>query len=716
MRLACDTGGTFTDLIVEDEGTWRMYKAPTDAADPVAGVLAAIELAAADRGLSVQALLSKCSTFVHATTHALNAVLTGRAARTALLVTQGHPDVLTLREGGRPDPFDFTVAYPKPYTPRALTFEIPERIDARGGILQPLDEAATLAICEQLRAQDVGAVAVCLLWSPVNPVHERRIGELLEQHLPGIPYSLSHRLNPVPREYRRASAACIDASLKPLMRCYMGSLARRLESAGFRGRVLVVTSKGGAMDAAEVAQAPIHVLNSGPSMAPVAGRAYAQVQSGARDIIVADTGGTTFDVSVVRDGTIALTRELWIGPPLLGHLTGFPSVEVRSVGAGGGSIARVDEGRVLHVGPLSAGARPGPACYGRGGREPTVTDAAVVLGYLDPAMFLSGAMSLDVEAARGAIARVAEPLHMSLEDAAAAVLELATETMAQAIVDITVARGLDPAAATLVAGGGAAGFNIVSIARRLGCPRVLAPETSAALSAAGALLSDLVTEERGMLYTSTRSFDWRGVNELLDGLQERCAEFMRRGAEPSRPVEYSCFAEGRYADQAWEIEIPLPISRMSSAQDAAALREVFDREHERLYAYSDPGSVVEFVGWRVSAACRLHGGEPNPVAPDAVESNPIEPDPADSSGVETDRSTGRPERAGRRQSARPQRVAHREVYLGGRTLAVPVHWLQAMAPGAVHEGPAIVESCLTTVVIDAGRFLRCERAGLVIEL
>lgn len=685
MRLASDTGGTFTDLIVEeDDGAWRMHKSPTDASDPVSGVLAAIALAAADRNEPVREFLGRCSTFVHATTHALNAVLTGSAARTALLVTEGHPDILTLREGGRPDPFDFTVAYPEPYTPRALTFEIPERINSQGEIVTQLDERAVVAICERLREQRVGAVAVCLLWSPVNGVHERRVGELLEEHLPGVPYTLSHRLNPVPREYRRASAVCIDASLKPLMNKYMGSLTGRLEEAGFRGRVLIVTSKGGVMDAQEVARAPIHVLNSGPSMAPVAGRAYASVHSGARDIIVADTGGTTFDVSVVRGGAIALARELWVGPPLLGHLTGFPSVEVRSVGAGGGSIGRVDEGLVLHVGPLSAGAHPGPACYGRGGFEPTVTDAAVVLGYLDPQLFLNGSMPLDLVAAKRAMARIAGPLNMSVEAAAAAMLELATETMAQAIVDITVSRGLDPSAATLVAGGGAAGFNIVAIAKRLGCSRVLAPETAAALSAAGALLSDLVTEERAMLFTSTRSFDWQGVNALLVRLRERCEQFMQRCAETGAPVVFSYFAEGRYADQAWEIEIPLSMSRMTSQEDATALRQAFDREHERLYAYSDPQSVVEFVGWRVSAACRLHSGEPGRVA-----------------------SAG---------SAKVREMERRNVYFGDRAVAASVHQLDAMHPGNVYVGPAIVESSLTTVVIDAGRFFRSERAGLVVEL
>ena len=237
----------------------------------------------------------------------------------------------------------------------------------------------------------------------MNPAHELRVGELLERHLPGVPYTLSHVLNPSLREYRRASSTCIDASLKPLMGSYLGGLESRLRDAGFGGRVLVVTTQGGAMDAADMASAPIHSINSGPAMAPIAGRAYAQADSGVDTAIVADTGGTTFDVSLVRGGRIPWTRETWIGQPYRGHMTGFPAVDVKSIGAGGGSIAWVDEGGLLHVGPKSAGAVPGPVCYGAGGTEPTVTDASVILGWIDPAYFLGGTMSLETEAAGNAI-------------------------------------------------------------------------------------------------------------------------------------------------------------------------------------------------------------------------------------------------------------------------------------------------------------------------
>jgi len=255
--------------------------------------------------------------------------------------------------------------------------------------VQPLDEAAVLEVIRALVDRQVEAVAVCLLWSIANPTHELRVGELLSKHLPGVPYTLSHRLNPTLREYRRASSTAIDASLKPIMTTYLRSLSGRLREAGFAGRLLMVTSNGGILDADAVAEAPIHAINSGPSMAPVAGRYYA-LQAAADTAVVADTGGTSYDVSLVRRGSIPWTRETWLGRPYVSHMTGFPSVDVKSVGAGGGSIAWVDDGGLLYVGPQSAGSVPGPVCYGRGGIQPTVTDAALVLGYLDPEFFLRG--------------------------------------------------------------------------------------------------------------------------------------------------------------------------------------------------------------------------------------------------------------------------------------------------------------------------------------
>ncbi len=551
MRFACDTGGTFTDLIVEEPGgRIHMYKSATTPSDPVQGVLNALELAATDQGITLKDFLAKGEMFIHGTTHAINAIITGNTAKTALLSTQGHPDVLVLREGGRSEPFNQTVPYPEPYIPRALTYEIPERISSNGQVLMALDEAATRKILSQLRDNEVEAVAVCLLWSIVTPEHELRVGEMIEEALPGIPYTLSHQLNPTLREYRRAIAASMDASLKPLMGAYKSGLTHRLSEAGFKGHVQVLTSHGGMMDGQALAQAPIHAINSGPSMAPVAGRHYSRIDGLDEDIIVADTGGTTYDVSLVRGDTIPWTRETWIGQPFRGHMTGFPSVDVKSVGAGGGSIAWVDAGGMLHVGPKSAGASPGPACYDKDGSAATVTDAALVLGYIDPDYFLGGTVPLRADLANDAIDnQVAEPLGLTRSEAAAAIMEVATENMVQAITDITVNQGIDPANAVLMGGGGAAGLNSIFIARRLGCRKLIIPEVGAALSAAGALMSDLSSEFRSMYFTISDNFDYGKVNQILQSLGAQCREFADTTGAGAIDHHIEFTVEARYRHQ-----------------------------------------------------------------------------------------------------------------------------------------------------------------------
>lgn len=669
MRFACDTGGTFTDLIVEDDhGGLHMYKAATTPADPVKGVLDALALAAEDMDLPLADLLARGDMLIHGTTHAINAIITGNTAKTAFLTTAGHPDILVLREGGRIEPFNFVAPYPEPYIPRALTFEVPERIDSAGAIYTPLDEAAVVAIAAELKAREVEAVAVCLLWSIYNPVHELRVGELLEEHLPGVPYSLSHRLNPVLREYRRASSTAIDASLKPLMSRYLGGLTARLGEAGFSGRTLVLTSQGGMLDAGDLAQIPIHAINSGPSMAPIAGRHYARLDSDAPNVIITDTGGTTYDVSLVRQGRIPLTKETWIGQRFRGHMTGFPSIDIKSVGAGGGSIAWVDAGGLLHVGPQSAGAVPGPVCYGAGGVEPTMTDACLTLGYVDPDYFLGGTMQLDAGAAARAIEdKVANPLDISVQDAAAAIVSVATENMVQAIADITVNQGIDPADSVLIGGGGAAGLNSVFIARRLGCPTLLIPETGAALSAAGALMSDLTNEYRATFFTTSGEFDRPGVNRVLEELREQCQIFIDGpgASAASHAIEYT--VEARYASQVWEIEVPLDNGAFTDDAQLAALVEDFHAMHEQIFAIRDPGSVIEFVSWTATARCRLREGD-----------------------------GGRLESGGGRTVSGGRKIYFSDA---GEVEAV-LYDFETMAPDVEHQGPAIIESPFTTVVAD----------------
>ena len=607
MRFACDTGGTFTDLIVENsDGTLSMYKAPTTPEDPILGVLQSLELASEDRNISLSKLLSSGEMFIHGTTHATNAIVTQSTAKTALLTTAGHPDILVLREGGRIEPFNFLVPYPAPYVPRALTYEIPERIDSLGNIVTPLEDRAVLAAIEDLKRQDIEAVAVCFLWSITNSVHEQRVGQLLSENLPDVPYSLSHVLNPTLREYRRASATAIDASLKPLMTKYMGSLTQRLAEAGFNGRTLVLTSQGGMIDAEELATQPIHAINSGPSMAPIAGRHYAQKEVSEPNAIIADTGGTTYDVSLVHRGRIPRTRETWIGQQFRGHMTGFPSIDIKSVGAGGGSIACVDQGGILRVGPQSAGAVPGPVCYNIGGTEPTLTDAALVLGYLDAEFFLGGALKLHLESARSVIKnKVAGPLGFGIPEAAAAIVSVVTENMVQAISEITVNQGIDPADAVLIGGGGAAGLNSTWIARRLGCPSVLIPETGAGLSAYGAMISELSREYRTMFFTTSANWDEDGVNKVLGQLRNRCQAFVDgpgAGAIESS-IEFS--VEARYAGQVWEIEVPLATTNFEDPADLSRLIKDFHATHQEIFAINDPDSIVEMVGWTSSVSCRL---------------------------------------------------------------------------------------------------------------
>jgi N-methylhydantoinase A len=637
----------------------------------VRGVLESLGQAAAHFGLPLAAMLGRGTLFIHGTTHAINAIVTGNTAKTAFLATEGHRDILVLREGGRMEPFNFTVPYPDPYVPPALSFEVPGRIMADGSERRPIDDQAVGKIVERLRDLEVEAVAVCLLWSIVNPAHELRVGELLDAHLPRVPYTLSHRLNPSLREYRRASSAAIDASLKPLMQTYMGGLTARLRDAGFGGRVLIVTSQGGVMDVHEIAEAPIHLINSGPSMAPVSGRYFARLDENADTAVIADTGGTTYDVSLVRRGNIPLTRETWIGQPHRGHMTGFPSVDVKSIGAGGGSIAWIDSGGLLHVGPQSAGAIPGPACYGWGGSAPTVTDAALVLGYLDADFFLGGSIRLDTGAARAALAeRVATPLNLTIEDAAIAVIGIATENMVRAIVDITVSQGIDPKNAVLIGGGGAAGINSVSIGRRLGCPRVVIPQVGAALSAAGAMMSDLTSKWSRTFFASSDAFDFAGVNAVIDDLEAQCKSFICGPGKDSLEQSIEVSAEARYRDQVWEIDVPLPFRRFESAGDIAAFVERFHAVHEDVFAVRDPGSIIEVVGWTATVRCQLREN-------DAAALAPRDGDAA-------------------RDGARPAYFA------GNGWLTAAVRSFEAIACGEYLSGPLIIESPFTSVVVDPG--------------
>ena len=681
LRLAADTGGTFTDLVVEGGAQGlRFFKRPTTPDNPIEGLLDVIGAAGQTFDASPRSLLARVDLFVFGTTRATNAIVTGATAQTALLTTKGHPDILLFREGGgRTSLFDYEQEYPDPYIPRSLTVEVPERIGADGAVITPLDEESVRSSLQGLASRGVEAVAVSLLWSIVNPDHELRMGELIRQHLPEVPFTLSHQLNPSLREYRRTSSTAIDASLKPVMSRFFSDLEQRLRSEGFSGRLLIMTAAGGVLDASTVAEAPIHSIGSGPAAAPVAGRHFAQVDASADTAIVTDAGGTTFDVSLLRRGQIPWTRETIVGHPTYGFITGFPSVDVKSVGAGGGSVAWVDSGGLLHVGPESAGADPGPASYGRGGTKPTVTDACVVLGYLDPDYFLGGEMQLRVDLATEVITRdVATPLGLALDEAAAAVLNLATERMVQAIEEITLNQGIDSASGPLIGGGGGAGLYAVQLARRLSSPVVVIPEVSAALSAFGALLSDLRQDYSINEVMSTDAFDYDRARGVLAQLQRLCDAFIADSGTSAVATECLFSVEARYPHQVWEIEVPLRTTEFNSPNQVEQLRQDFHATHRELYAISDDDSEVEVVAWRAQVRCSLR----------AVEMSTQATVNADAEAVV------------------------RDAYFSGLgRVQATVRKLVSVAPGERLAGPAILESPVTTIVIDPDAYAERLQSG-----
>jgi len=680
-RISVDTGGTFTDVVVTSTaGGFTIGKALTDRKRAFASVEAGLAVAAEQLGTTVKALLADTAVFLYGTTRATNGIVERKIARTAFLTTEGFPDILLLKEGGKAEPHNLRMEYPDPYVPRRYTFEVRERINAEGGVEQALDEAALRGLLGSLAARGIEAIAVCLLWSIANPAHELRVGQLIEEMLPGVPYTLSHQLNPILREYRRASSTAIDASLKPLMQKYLSDLESDLRAAGYANDILVSTSFGGVMHLADVVKRPIYLVKSGPAMAPIAGLAYAEAEGLPKDVIVCDAGGTTFDVSLVRDGAVEFSRDTWLGPQWTGDNLGMASVAVHSIGAGGGSIAWVDPGGLLRVGPQSAGSEPGPACYGRGGDQPTVTDAAVVLGHFDPQHFLGGRMELDEAAARRVVGGIAEALGQSLERAAWAIIAVANENMIEAIKELTINEGIDPAESVLIGGGGAGGLNIVPIAQELGCRTVLGPRTAGALSASGMQYSDIITEAGASKLTASDGFDYAGVNAALASIDARLDEFATRLRERGiTQMEKRYYVEARYRFQVWELDVEVAGSRFESQADVDAVVAEFHRVHERVFAVHDLANAVECLNWRGRLIAHVK-------AP-ALE----------------------PGKAGAQARARPDRV--RKAYFGDGHVDTAIYLGEQLPAGAEIAGPAVIEEATSTLVVYPGAVARVSAGG-----
>ncbi len=663
-RVCIDIGGTFTDCVVSDDAQdLRIFKTPSTPGAFEQGFMNALALAAEGCGLALPDFMARVERIVHGTTVSTNALLEGKHAAVGLICTHGFRDILTLREAPRKPPFRWRLSYPEPFVPRPRTRGVRGRIDTTGTERAPLAENDVLAAVEDFRQLGVEAVAVCLLWSVVNGEHERRVGEIVRAAWPEVPVTLSHRLNPIAREYRRGVSAAIDAALRPVVSAYVQALERGLRESGYQSELMIANCLGGMMPPEEIAERPIYSVMSGPTLAPVAARRLAD----APDLVVVDMGGTSFDVSAVRDGQLVISPEAMLTEF---DMLGIPKVDVRSVGAGGGSIAHVDAGGLLRVGPESAGADPGPACYGLGGTRPTVTDADVVLGIIDPDYFLGGRMRLDRDAAERAVGTIADALGIELAAAARAIASTVDHTMIAAIEDITVQEGIDPRESYFVAGGGATALHMGQMARVLGVTGYMVPKFSAGLSAFGGLISDIVWEETATLVTDAARFDLDGVNGLLAALMERGRAFLARAgiAESGQRFEYAYL--GRYQYQSWEIEVPFAARDGAlAATDVAGLADAFHRMHERIYTIKNEDDLVEFTTWKVRA-----------IGPAATDLAPA---------------------SGAAPAREARAYGERRVHLPGRVgdATVPVYRGDDLAPGHRVAGPAIVEEATTTVLV-----------------
>ena len=662
---ACiDIGGTFTDCVVYEHGAGlNIFKSPSTPGGFERGFINVLRLAAEHYGHDLGRFLEQVDSIVHGSTVATNALVEGKSAPTGLICNAGHPDILTLREAPRKRAFDWKIDYPEPFVPRNRTCEVSGRIDSLGNEITPLREQDVRDAVAYFKKCEVEAIAVCFLWSIVDGSHERRVREIVHAEWREIPITLSHELNPIPREYRRTISAAIDASLQPIVSSYVNNLNEVLRESGFKNELLMANCVGGMMPPEEMIRRPIYNVMSGPTLAPIA----AQNLTTEPDVIVIDMGGTTFDVSAIRDSQLIVTPEAMIGKDLLG----IPKVDVRSIGAGGGSIAWVDVGGLLRVGPRSAGARPGPACYGAGGVEPTVTDANVVLGVIDPDYFLGGRMKLDQAAAEAAVSKIAVQLGIGVIGAAYAIHTTSNHNMIVAIEDITVNEGIDPRDSYLVAGGGATACHIGEMANVLGIKRFMIPSFSAGLSAYGGLISDIRWEEIATLHTDDRRFARNEVNALLAALLERGHEFLARAGVPPGKRRYEYFFQGRYEYQSWEIDVPFTVKgdRLED-DDLAKLVAQFHQMHERIYTIKDEDDVVEFTTWKVRAIGDVGG--------------------AGRGGADRPAQSGALARKGARQ-----------VYLNDRggLVELPVYDGGGMGAGARIEGPAIVEEETTTILL-----------------
>ena len=673
LRIGVDVGGTFTDFLVVDEaGNAAIHKTSTTPEDPSIGFFRGLEKAAAGHGVGLDEFLQQVETIVHGTTITTNAVLTGGGANTGFITTQGFRDVLNMRRGLKERQFE-KYAPPPALIPRRHIRVVQERINVSGVVLTPLNEDDVRSAARYFREEGIEAIAISFLWSFRNPAHELRAREILEQELPGIYVSLSTEILPQIRLYERNSTTALNAYVGPVLTRYIARLLEQLETRNFTGKLLIMQSNGGVMSPQVAQRFASNTLLSGPAGAPMAGVFYGHTH-GCKNVITIDMGGTSFDVALVKDAEPGVTTEGMIGE----HRIASPILDIHTIGAGGGSIAWIDRGGLLAIGPKSAGAAPGPACYGRGGEQPTVTDAQYVLGYLDPAYFEEGELQFDAQAARAAIDRhIAQPLSLDLVQAADGIYQLVNNNMAAALGVVSVERGYDPREFVLVVAGGAGPIHAAAIARELEIPLILIPRESSVFCAAGMLISDLKHDYVRTYATDIDRVDTAQVTALFAEMTQTARDTLHAEAVAAQRVEIRYAADLRYVGQFNEVEVALPDAGEVTHGTLRELCDAFHLKHDSLYGYSMPGAAVELINLRITARGRT-----------------------------TKPAQERHEQHG--AAAAHARLRSRNAWFDGGFVETPVYDGLALVNGNRVAGPAIVVQPTTTIVIPPDFMLLCD--------
>jgi N-methylhydantoinase A len=673
--IAVDVGGTFTDLaLARTDGRRHTAKVPSEPADPSAGVLAALAAVAAELGITRPDVLGRCDRFVHGSTVATNAVLTRRLARVGLVTTAGFRDSLEIRRGLRDDQWDHRAPWPPVLVPRSLRRGVRGRVGSDGGELDPLVRADVDEAIGVFRDHDVEAVAVCLLHSYVNPAHEEVVAELLRREWPGALTTVSSELVPHLGEYARTSTAVVNAGLVPLVGAYLTRLAESLRAMGLGAPLLMLQSNGGTVPVEAVGARPVDLVLSGPA---AVGGAAQRLSSDGDALVTMEIGGTSCDVAVAVGGSVPVVDRLEVG----GYHLDVPAVDVHSVGAGGGTIARVDAAGFLGVGPDGAGADPGPACYGRGGTAPTATDAHLVLGRLRPGPYAGGSVVLDDGLARRAIGeQLAEPLGIGVEEAAIGLLTVLEEHLRHAVETITIQRGRDPGSMAMVAAGGAGGLHGSQVARALGCRRLVVPAEAGVFCALGMLDSDLRRDVSRSVVGRLDRLGATGIVELLVDEQRRADLLIASEWPAGVDVTSSWYADLRYPGQMWSVRVTVDAS-----MSTASLRAAFEAEYRRLYGHVQPDGELELTG--VGVVARGGIGSVPTVVLDTID--------------------------------RPAPIEHRRCWLDpvAGWHDVPVYAGDTLGAGVTLDGPFVIEERTTTVLGTVGDRLVVGSAGdLEVEL